>query len=273
MKKIFFNSSLPRAGSTLLQNLIAQNPDFYVTPTSGVLELIYGARINYSDNPEFKAQSKDIVEPAFIAFCNEGMKGYFNMITDKPYVVDKSRGWGAHFGMLEAIMGEQPKIVCMVRDLRQIVSSMEKKYRENPLEHPNPPIDHNELINTTTEKRMIHWLSKPPIGLAMERLRQMVTEKTDQHILFIRFEDLTKNPQRELNRVYKYFGLKSFKHDPSDVPQVTKEDDSVYGIFGDHIIRKKVEVLDKDYLDILGRDLSDWLGERYKWYFKKFGYV
>ena len=48
MKKIFFQSSLPRAGSTLLQNILGQNPDFYVTPTSGVLELVYAARNNYS---------------------------------------------------------------------------------------------------------------------------------------------------------------------------------------------------------------------------------
>jgi hypothetical protein len=32
---IFYQSSLPRAGSTLLQNLIGQNPTFHVTPTLG----------------------------------------------------------------------------------------------------------------------------------------------------------------------------------------------------------------------------------------------
>ena len=47
-EKIFFQSSLPRSGSTLLQNILAQNPDFYATPTSGVLELLYAARANYS---------------------------------------------------------------------------------------------------------------------------------------------------------------------------------------------------------------------------------
>ena len=41
MEKIFFQSSLPRAGSTLLQNILGQNPNFYVTPTSGVLELLF----------------------------------------------------------------------------------------------------------------------------------------------------------------------------------------------------------------------------------------
>ena len=35
IKKVFYNSSLPRAGSTLFQNIVGQNLDFYVTPTSG----------------------------------------------------------------------------------------------------------------------------------------------------------------------------------------------------------------------------------------------
>ncbi len=35
MENIFYQSSLPRAGSTLLQNILAQNPDIYATPTSG----------------------------------------------------------------------------------------------------------------------------------------------------------------------------------------------------------------------------------------------
>ena len=48
MEQIFFQSSLPRAGSTLLQNILGQNPDFYATPTSGVLELLFAARHYYS---------------------------------------------------------------------------------------------------------------------------------------------------------------------------------------------------------------------------------
>ena len=52
MRDIFYQSSLPRAGSTLLQNIIGQNPDFYVTPTSGVLDLVYGARNNFEEIPE-----------------------------------------------------------------------------------------------------------------------------------------------------------------------------------------------------------------------------
>jgi hypothetical protein len=39
-KKIFYNASLPRAGSTLLQNILMQNPEIYSTPTSGIIEFL-----------------------------------------------------------------------------------------------------------------------------------------------------------------------------------------------------------------------------------------
>jgi DNA-binding beta-propeller fold protein YncE len=73
MEKLFFQSSLPRSGSTMLQNILAQNTDIYATPTSGVLELIYGARENYSNSPEFVAQDKENLEytPVKVSDCDE----------------------------------------------------------------------------------------------------------------------------------------------------------------------------------------------------------
>ena len=62
MEKLFYQSSLPRSGSTLLQNILAQNPDIYATPTSGVLELIVGARGNYTNTEEFKAQDHELMK-------------------------------------------------------------------------------------------------------------------------------------------------------------------------------------------------------------------
>jgi len=62
-KQIFFQSSLPRSGSTLLQNIIGQNPNFYVTSTSGVLELVFASRHNsvYGQFGDHKIKTK--VEP------------------------------------------------------------------------------------------------------------------------------------------------------------------------------------------------------------------
>lgn len=269
-KKIFFQSSLPRAGSTLLQNIMGQNPEFYVTPTSGVLELVYAARNNYTNSPEFKAQDSELMKIGFANFCNSGINGFFNSITDKPYVIDKSRGWGVHYQFLNSFYPE-PKIICVVRDLRGIFASMEKNFRKN--QHLDSGIvNHTQMTGTTTEKRIDIWSSGQPVGISIERLYQVFREGINQKMLFIRFEDLTSNPQKEIDRVYDYLGVNPFVHDFNNVQQITVEDDSVYGIYGDHNIKSKIEPLKNDYKEILGQAACDWIKNNYKWFYDEFKY-
>ena len=269
-KKIFFQSSLPRAGSTLLQNIMGQNPEFYVTPTSGVLELVYAARNNYTNSPEFKAQDSELMKIGFANFCNSGINGFFNSITDKPYVIDKSRGWGVHYQFLNSFYPE-PKIICVVRDLRGIFASMEKNFRKN--QHLDSGIvNHAQMTGTTTEKRIDIWSSGQPVGISIERLYQVFREGINQKMLFIRFEDLTSNPQKEIDRVYDYLGVNPFTHDFNNVQQITVEDDSVYGIYGDHNIKSKIEPLKNDDKEILGQAACDWIKNNYKWFYDEFKY-
>jgi sulfotransferase len=271
MEKIFFNSSLPRSGSTLLQNILAQNPDFYTTPTSGVLELIYAARANYTDSPEFKAQDTETMKKGFQAFCNAGMTGFFTAITDKKYVVDKSRGWGVHYDMLNFAYPE-PKIICMVRDMRDIICSMEKNFRKG--QHLNDPIvNHAQMTGTTTPKRVDQWLSSQPVGMAIERLNEIIRQGNDKHMHFVKFEDLCLYPQMTMDRIYDYLGVPAYKHDFDDIQQVTKEDDAVYGIYGDHNIRTKVEPVPSQAKAVLGKDVTDWIWTNFKWYNDYFRYT
>jgi sulfotransferase len=270
MKKLFFQSSLPRAGSTLLQNIIGQNPDFYVTPTSGVLELVYAARNNYTNSPEFKAQDASLMKSGFTQFCHDGVLGFFNGVTDKPYVLDKSRGWGVHYGFLNSFYPE-PKIICMVRDLRGIFASMEKNFRKN--QHIDSGIvNHANMTGTTTEKRIDIWAGGQPVGLAIERLHQVFKEGVNKKILFIRYEDLAKEPVPEMKKIYQYLEVPYFNHDFNNIEQITQEDDAVYGIYGDHQIRKKLEPLKADYKEILGQGACNWIKTNYQWFYDEFKY-
>jgi len=269
--KIYFQSSLPRAGSTLLQNVVGQNPEFYVTPTSGVLELVYAARANYSSSPEFKAQDGELMKEGFLSFCKGGVEGFFKAITDKPFVLDKSRGWGVHYGFLNSFYPD-PKIVCMIRDPRDIFTSMEKNFRKN--QHQDSGIvNHAEMKGTTTEKRIDTWVNSQPVGLAMERLQQIVKEGIDNKMLFIKFEDLCSRPDVEMKRMYNYLELPEFKHDFNNVEQITMEDDSVYGIYGDHNIKTKISPQPSKYNEILGKGASDWIRNHYGWFYDNFGYA
>ena len=270
MEKIFFQSSLPRAGSTLLQNILGQNPDFYVTPTSGVLELLFAARQNYTNDNAFKAQDPTIMKKGWLNFCRQGIEGFFNGITDKKYVVDKSRGWGIHYNFLNSFYPD-PKIVCMVRDLRSVYASMEKNFRKNQ-DKDAGIVNWAEMKATTTAKRVDHWAQTPPIGIAVERLKQMIDESIDKNILFIKFEDLTSTPESELNKVYDFFGAERYQHDFSNVEQLTQEDDTVHGIFGDHTIRKEVKPVPEQYNEYLGQQLSQNIVNTYPWFYEYFNY-
>jgi sulfotransferase len=185
VKNIFFNASLPRAGSTLLQNILMQNPDIYSTPTSGVIELLSTARTLYSNGDAFKAQNPETMKSGFKNFCNKGFFGFYDGVTNRPYVIEKSRGWLGYQDFVEFFMGEKPKIICMVRDLRSIFSSMEKNYRKNPDKDPNI-VNTVELKNMTTTSRIDHYSISPPIGPSLEWLSETFQRKQNTDILFIR---------------------------------------------------------------------------------------
>lgn len=273
VEKIFFNSSLPRSGSTLLQNLLAQNPDFYCTPTSGLADLVISNKNAYNGSQAILSQDAQTMQKAFFGYVSNGINGYFNSITDKKYVMEKSRDWGIHFGLLNMILSKEPKIVCMVRDVRSIYASMEKNFRKNPHRenYVQRPV---ELVGTTLEKRLDIWANGVPVGISLDRLKDMFSQGIADKVHFIRYEDLMSYPEEEMRGLYKYLELPYYeKHDFVNITQFTHENDMIHGIYGDHQLRPKFEMKPNDYEEILGFENCQRIKNTYKWFFDKFGYL
>jgi len=270
---IFFNSSMPRSMSTLLQCIINQNPAIAATPTDPVLEYLYGARINFTNSPEVKAIDADLAMKAWHGFCWGGLQGYANAYSTKPNLCIKTRGGTIHYRWFESFMPYKPKMICMVRNLKSIFSSMEKLHRKHQNHHQSIQ-NHAEMKGTSTAKRIDAWIASAPVGLALERLQQTMLEGIDKEILYVRAEDLTSYPDREMNKIYAYLNMQPYKHDFNNVEQGIKEDDSVYGLTSDlHTIRHQVESLAPDYNHILGKQICDWIDSNVAWYQRRFGYV
>lgn len=270
---IFFNSSIPRSMSTLLQCILNQNPDIAATPTDPVLEYLYGARINFTSTLEVKAMDEDLALKTWRGFCWGGLCGYADAYSGvKENLCIKTRGASIHYKWFESFMPYKPKMICMVRNLKSIFSSMEKLYRKNQDYHQEIQ-NHAEMKGTSTAKRIDSWVTSPPVGMALERLQQTFLEGINKEILYIRAEDLTNYPQREMDKIYSYLELKPFKHDFDNVEQTVKEDDAVYGLTKDlHTIRRKVQPLTPDYDKILGKQICDWIDNNFAWYQQGFGY-
>ena len=274
MEKIFFQASFPRAGSTLLQEIMGQNPDISASPTSGMMELIYGARGNYTNSPEFSAIiDKDVLKKGFNAFCDKGIHAYAEEVSyGKMYYLDKGRSWGYYYKWLAEFMPYTPKVICMVRDLRDVYTSMEKNFRKNPTKAKDI-LKWDGLINTTIEKRIDYWANNLPIGIAIERLKEIIHQRYDHNILFVKYENLCLTPENELRRIYNYLEIPYYEHNFDDIPQIKKEDDNIYGEFGDHVIRNRLELTPSTADVVLGRDICNWIVQRYAWFYKYFGYI
>jgi len=259
--------------STLLQCILNQNPAIWATPTDPVLEYVYASRAVQSTTPEVKAMDQKMARKTWLAFCRGGMHAYAEAYTDRPNLCIKTRGGTIHYRLFESILGEKPKMICMVRDLRSILSSMEKIHRAGFEKH-QPIVNHGEMKGTNTQKRVIAWLQTPPVGMALERLHQCFLEGINREVLYVRAEDLTIRPAEQMKRIYEYLGMENFLHDFANVEQSVKEDDSAYGFSDDlHTIRREVKPLKSDFDEVLGPQLCEWINKTHGWYQRQFGYL
>lgn len=228
------NSSLPRAGSTLLQALLSQHPNVYASATSPALEYVYAATRNFN-TVERRAQPAELMQRAFAGFVYGGLKGYYSQITERPVVVDKSRGWLEHMELLWLAYPEA-RCVCMVRSVGDILASLERAYQAN--------IDTPEArqLPERRSSREAFWLAPggKPLGLALARLAARQAKGEDSRVLYVEYDGLVVDPVGTMQTVFAHLHLPAFDVDPNNVFKSAQEDDSAYGIFGSHAVRQVV---------------------------------
>jgi sulfotransferase len=270
MEKIFYNASLPRSGSTLLQNLLAQNPDIYASPTSGLIEVVDSCKTVFTDRPEFTALDSDLVKKGSASFCKGGIEGYCSAITDKKYVIDKNFLWGKEFNLLTMMNGGKPKIIIMIRDLREVFASMEEGYRNSP-QRSNPLVDWTTLRNTTLEKRLKSWAMSQPLGSSLDILMELIVQKNDKDVFFIKYEHLCHHPAAVIEGLYNYLDIPHYNHNFNKIEQITDQNDNMY-VYS-HKIRPVLEVVPSKAEKILGKEGCKWVHDNYQWFFKYFQYA
>ena len=260
-KTIHFLSGLPRSCSTLLANILAQNPRVHATPTSQLHEIGYIARKVFQTD-EVKSMDSKVAETMYFDYVRGGCAHAFDSVTDRPVVVDKCRSWVGHLDQTFKVW-PNAKVLVPVRDIRGILSSMEKKR----IQHPSPFNgfeEANPANFTTIDKRAQGWLSSAPVGIAVERIYEAAQRFKDR-LLFVHAEELTSDPATTMKRIWSYLGEEDFKgHDFDNIEQYTKESE-VGWPYGDHTIRGKVEVLKPDWFETLGRQLSEALSQKFSW--------
>jgi len=251
-KTIHFVSGLPRSGSTLLCNILLQNPKFHATQTSGCLDVLFATRNVWDNIIEHRAAPC----PDKLQNVLKGILSAYYEEIDKPVIFDKSRGWIAYIELVEHIIGKKMKILVPVRQTPEILASFETLYRETAKVKKPPGEAQNFFQFQTMAGRCAYW-TRPdqPVGLATNRLDDVIRRGLKDRLHFVHFNKLTSNPTQTMKEIYDFIGEEYFKHNFNHVEQVTKEDDDIYGFVNLHKIRNKVEPVKSKAKEILGEEL------------------
>jgi len=242
-KTVYFVCGLPRSGSTLLMNILGQNPRCYVTPTSGIMEVLVQTRNIWDRIAAFRAARREEGEAIKLNVLRSILRGYFDH-TERPVCFDKGRLWMEHFEMAAALLGgrEKVKALVTVRDLREVVASFELLWRKTAALQ-QPPGDRPDMLRfkTALGRVRLQIAQDSPTGRAFNAIRDAATRGWLDRMFFIEYEALTVNPKATLDAVYNFLGETPFAHDYENVEQITFEDDFEHGYKDLHKIRQKVE--------------------------------
>lgn len=263
MNKIYhFVSGMPRSGSTLLLNILGQNPRFRVTGTSGVMDLIFSVRNNWEKHPEFLAAPD---EPAKIRVMR-GILDSFYAAVEAPIVFDKSRGWLSLLEMAEMLLEREARVLVPVRDLRDILASFEKIWRETSRTGQMPQEAKFYHDFQTVEGRCaVMARGDQVVGLAYNRVKDALQRGFRNRMHFVHYETLTSSPEKTMRGIYEFLGEPPFQHDFDNVKQITWENDEIYGMKGLHDIRSKVEPVKSRHTEILGQQVAGMYNPPYPW--------
>jgi sulfotransferase len=241
-KTIYFLAGLPRSGSTLLANILAQNTRFHVTPTSGIVDMLVQVRNSWDHNDAFQAMERDRSEHVKERVLKAMLQAYFADV-EQPICIDKNRYWCEFLEMTAKLLGgrENVKVLVTVRDLRDVAASFELLYRNTSALGQLPQEAAMALKFKTALGRVETFIDDAqPVGRAYNAIRDAVTRGWKDRMHFIDYEDLTRKPKQTLGNIYRFLKEASYEHNFEHVEQVTFEDDFVYGFKDLHMIRPKV---------------------------------
>lgn len=260
-------AGLPRSGSTLLCNLLAQHPDVHVSSTSA-LPIMLGQVSQLMTNSEEITADLLNVEGA-----RDRNVGVLRAIIDAWYpghddklVIDKSRGWGRLALLLVRVVPDA-RILATVRHPCDVFESIERQHRATAEYGP-----HDLLMPKAEAMFSPDGLIGGPISAVEDMVRrQPLTEDRSPALLCVMYESLASAPPATMREVERHLGLEPFEYDFVNVESVATDADALYRFKFPHEGSGKVQPAPSEGL--VPDDLQELIAERWPFFHKVFGYT
>ncbi len=260
-------TGLPRAGSTLLCQLLAQHPEIQCEGHSSPLcNTLLGIRRMISDDQFFLSQLDNAFDSSY-AHLTSAMQGFlrgWNQDCSKKTVVDKNRAWLHAIELLLHIEPQAKLIVCL-RERGQIYGSIEAQHQRTILVDF---IDHLADFDRFGRADMLFAKDKaigaPLISLhAVPDLPKVVQDR----LFFVRFEDLVEKPAACMSHLYAWLGLSPFEINPAKLAIGIRESDSHYHMKYTH---QQSERISKPKMHDIPPRIQAQIESAYAWFYQMY---
>jgi sulfotransferase len=265
-KKFFYLAGLPRTGSTVLGEILNQNPDIHVSPASPLSEIVSEVLARWRGNTvTLQAYQHPEQLPNVWRAIREGMYRH----RAEHYIIDKSWAWHMNDAIdsTRRILGEEMKVICTVDDIADCLASFVMRIRANP--------DYVSYIDDYLRQKHMEpsdanrcaALMDPSIGTSVgwcyENLKQTWKGKNRANLLLVERAELVRDPQTVIDRVYQFLEIPERAHwgdgeghrfDRIE-KEITENDGSAYGIPDLHRLGPQLRDRQWKAKDVLGNQL------------------
>ena len=272
MQQLHYCLGLPRTCSSVIMNILNENPRIFTTGTCCMPYFVDACQKRSNEVSEFIALYKDVLNKSYINFLRQGMRGWYEAMTDKPIVFSKSRIWAEWFPTTFAI-DPNSKYLVILRDLRDIICSFESlswKYPQVPF-----GTGENQLCHHSMGERMELYCTDTMslLGRPLQLLPHVmeVAQKNPNSFFLCKYEHFNEQPRETLQMIYQWLGEPNFEHDFDNIPKSDYyEHDTVYRSLVSHKTGTKLKKLEPRWPTIMTEEQSRAVIDNNRWYYETF---
>ena len=237
-------TGLPRAGSTLVCQLLGHHPSIYSPGhSSPLLPALLALRRELSHD-EFLLSQLDHEQRLVLDRLTRAYRGFVSgwfAESDAPIAVDKHRGWLNQLDLLLHLVPEAKLIVC-VRELSQVWGSIEAQHRRSVvLDFPDRTADLSPYARADR-----FFGPDGVIGLPLANLEatQDYPVEVRSRLFYLVFEHLMDDPETVTKQLFAWLDLPPHPVAFDDLAVAPHESDSYYRLKYSHVRRATLRAPD-----------------------------
>jgi len=248
-KTYHFMAGLPRSGSTLLKSILDQNPNIHANPVSPVMELMYHTEEYLKQSEQYLGYPKPKSAYKIISSYIENY--YFDR--EEPVIIDHCRAWSNNIERIKTYITPNPKIICPVRDIAEILTSFITLVHRN--DDQVSFIDQHLIekgVTVDDDNRCQYLMSDDGIvEQALWAQSQAFIKNDTRHLLMVEYDDLVNNPDETMRKIYEFLEMDYYNHNFKNVENNHRENDDQWYLKDMHYVRKEVKKTSKKPEDVL----------------------